>query len=193
MKRRAALALALCLTVIVGFFIVGYGTQIGFFGGHRGPDDAAAQADPMAAPTQPPAAAAPAQPQVIEELVYRDVFVSGGEAGAGSTSTGDGGAAPQPSQGAAPAPANPPAPTPTPATQPTPKPAGHSVEFTGEITSVSGSTFTVDTQSGEFTVKLDGGTSVRGQIEVGARVSVHGYQGTDGIVVADEIEVSGDD
>src|SRR3989304_5287754 len=29
MKRRASLALALCLTTIVGFFIVAYGTHVG--------------------------------------------------------------------------------------------------------------------------------------------------------------------
>src|SRR3990172_8802557 len=98
MKRRAALALALCLTTIVGFFIVGYGMQIGFFGGGSGPGDAAAQADPTAEPTQPPAAA-PSQPQVIEQYVYRDVFVSNPDGGAASTGSEDAagaGSSPQP-------------------------------------------------------------------------------------------------
>src|SRR3990170_82004 len=88
MKRRAALALALCLTTIVGFFIVGYGMQIGFFGGGSGPGDAVAQADPTATPTQPPAAA-PSEPQVIEEYVYRDVFVSNSDEGAASGASAD--------------------------------------------------------------------------------------------------------
>ena len=183
MKRRAALALALCLTTIVGFFVVAYGTQVGFFGGSSGALNAAAQADPTAEPTQPAAAAAPSQPQVIEEYVYRDVFVSSSDAGAAS-----GEAAPQ----SAPAPAgategNPPTPTDSPAPQTAPK----SVEFRGEVTAVSGSTFTVDAQSGQFSVTLDPQTSVHGgELEVGATVKVHGYQLADGHVVAKEVEVA---
>jgi hypothetical protein len=167
----------------VGFFIVGYGTQIGFFSGN-GPDDAAAQADPPAEPTQPPPAAAPSQPQVIDEYVYRDVFLSSPDAGAAS-----GEAAPQ----SAPAPAgatqgNPPTPTDSPAPQQT---APKSVEFTGEVTAVSGSTFTVDAQSGQFSVTLDPQTSVHGgELEVGATVKVHGYRLADGDVVAKEVEVA---
>ena len=137
MKRRGALALALCLTTIVGFFIVAYGTHIGFFGGRRGADDAAAQANPTAEPTPPPA--------------------------------------------------------PTAAPEPAPEPAGHSVEFSGRVKSVSGSTFTVATRSGEFTVRIDASTSVHGDIEPGAPVKVHGYQGADGIVTAKEVEVEGED
>ena len=184
MKRRAALALALCLTTIVGFFIVAYGTQLGFFGGSSGAQDAAAQADPTAEPTQPSAAAAPSQPQVIEEYVYRDVFVSSPDAGAAG-----GGAAPQ----SAPAPAgatqgNPPTPTDSPAPQQT---APKSVEFRGEVTAVSGSTFTVDAQSGQFSVTLDPQTSVHGgELEVGATVKIHGYQLADGDIVAKEVEVA---
>src|SRR4030067_618411 len=100
MKRRAALALALCLTTIVGFFIVGYGMQIGFFGGGSGPGDAAARGDPTAGPHPPP-----------------------------------------------------------------PRRVG----FTGEVTPVSGSTFTVDSHAGQFSVTLAEGASVHGELEVGAR------------------------
>jgi len=197
MKRRAALALALCLTTIVGFFIVGYGMQIGFFGGGSGPGDAVAQADPTATPTQPPAAA-PSEPQVIEEYVYRDVFVSNSDEGAasgGSASAAGAGAAPEPAAKAAPAtPENPPAPTATTAPQPTPQAALKSVEFTGEVTAVSGSTFTVDSRLGRLTVTLAPDASVHGgSIEVGATVKVHGYQTADGDVVAQEVEVGGDD
>ena len=193
MKRRAALAVALCLTTIVGFFIVGYGKQIGFFGGGGDPGDAVAQADPTVEPTQRPAAA-PTQPQVIEEYVYRDVFVSNpGEAGpsSGSSSAASAGLTPEP--GAKPASAtrdNPPAPTATAAPQPTPQVAPKSVEFVGQVTAVSGSTFTVDSQSGQFTVTLAPNTSVHGgSIEVGVTVHVHGQQGADGGVVASEVEV----
>ena len=190
MKRRAALALALCLTTIVGFFIVGYGMQIGFFGGGSGPGDAAAQSNPTAEPTQPPPAA-PTQPEVIEQYVYRDVYVSSQDSGGVSGST----AAPQPPKEAAPVTqTKPPAPTPTPAPQPTSQPAPKSVEFTGEVTSVSGSTFTVDSRAGQFTVTLAEGASVHGgSIEVGATVTVHGNQASDGVVSASEVEVGGDD
>ena|SRR3990172_772097 len=191
MKRRAALALALCLTTIVGFFIVGYGTQIGFFGGGSGPGDAAARANPTAEPTQPPAAA-PSQPQVIEQYVYRDVFVS--SPGEGAASTGSASAAGAgPAAKVAPAtPDNPPTPTATPTPRPTPQAAPKSVEFTGEVTAVSGSTFTVDSRSGRFTVTLAPNASVHGgSIEVGATVKVHGYQTADGVVSASEVEVGG--
>lgn len=189
MKRRAALALALCLTTIVGFFIVGYGMQIGFFGGGNGPGDAAAQADPTAEPTQPPAAA-PSEPQVIEQYVYRDVFVSSPDAGA----TGGGGA-PKPPQETAPiTQTKPPTATATPTPQQTPQAAPKSVEFTGEVTAVSGSTFTVDSRSGQFTVTIGPSTRVHGgSIEVGATVNVHGQQGADGVVSASEVEVVSDD
>src|SRR3989304_7080371 len=156
MKRRAALALALCLTTIVGFFIVAYGTQLGFFGGSSGAQDAAAQADPTAEPTQPSAAAAPSQPQVIEEYVYRDVFVSSPDAGAAS-----GEAAPRPAQDAAQdTQGNPPKPAASP--PPQEETAPKSVEFRGEVTAVSGPTFTVGAQSGQFTVTLDPRTLVHG-------------------------------
>ena len=195
MKRRAALALALCLTTIVGFFIVGYGMQIGFFGGGSGPGDAVAQADPTAEPTQPPAAA-PSQPQVIEQYVYRDVFSSPSE-GAASTGAADGtggGGALEPPQETAPiTQTKPPTPTATPAPQ-QPSPAPKSVEFTGEVTAVSGPTFAVDSRSGQFTVTLAANARVHGgSIEVGATVKVHGYQGADGVVSASEVEVEGDD
>jgi len=196
MKRRAALALALCLTTIVGFFIVGYGMQIGFFGGGSGPGDAAAQADPTAEPTQPPAAA-PSEPQVIEQYVYRDVFVSSpGEGGASTGSAGAAGAggAPKPPQETAPiTQTKPPTTTATPAPQQTSQ-SPKSVEFTGEVTAVSGSTFTVDARSGQFTVTIGPSTRVHGgSIEVGTTVKVHGQQGADGVVSASEIEVGGDD
>src|SRR3990170_8870885 len=74
MKRRASLALALCLTTIVGFFIVAYGTQIGFFGGGSS-DDAPADAAGAVTPTSVPTTAPP-QPQVIEQIIYRDEYVS---------------------------------------------------------------------------------------------------------------------
>jgi len=190
MKRRAALALALCLTTIVGFFIVGYGKQIGFFGGGSGPGDASAQADPTPEPTQPPPAA-PAEPQVIEQYVYRDVYVSDSGEAAKPTAAAP---APKPPQEAAPIKANPPAPTAAPAPQPTPQTAPKDVEFTGEITAVSGSTFTVESHSELVTVTLAQGTTVHGgSIEVGARVKVHGYQGADGVVTASEVEVADDD
>jgi len=193
MKRRAALALALCLTTIVGFFIVGYGKQIGFFGGGSGPGDASAQADPTPEPTQPPPAA-PAEPQIIEQYVYRDVYVASSDSGTANAATGGGTAAPKPPQEAAPIKASPPAPTAAPAPQPTPQTAPKDVEFTGEITAVSGSTFTVESHSELFTVTLAQGTTVHGgSIEVGARVKVHGYQGADGVVTASEVEVGGDD
>ena len=197
MKRRAALALALCLTTIVGFFIVGYGMQIGFFGGGNGTGDAAAQSDRTAEPTQPPAAAAPAQPEVIEQYVYRDVYVSSpgeGAASTGSAGATGGGGAPKPPQETAPiTETKPPTPTATPTPQQTPQ-AGESVEFTGEVTAVSGSTFTVDSRSGQFTVTIGPSTTVHGgSIEVGATVKVHGRQGADGIVSANEIEVGGGD
>ena len=192
MKRRAALALALCLTTIVGFFIVAYGMQIGFFGGGDGPGDAAAQTDPTAEPTQPPAAAAPAQPEVIEQYVYRDVYIASPDSG--STNAGASGTtAPKPPQEAAPLKASPPAPTAAPAPQPTPQTAPKSVEFTGKITAVSGSTFTVDTGSGQRTVTLAPNASVHGELDVGATVQVHGVQSADGSVVASEVEVAGDD
>ena len=194
MKRRGALALALCLTTIVGFFIVAYGTHVGFFGGRRGADDAAAQANPTPEPTPPPDAAPPAELQVIEEIVYQDVVVSdpgSGPAGGGSGGT-SAGSAPQSSQTAPPQ-ASAPSPAPTSAPEPAPEPAGHTVEFGGRVTSVSGSTFTVDTRSGEFTVRIDAGTSVHGEIEPGASVKVHGYQGADGIVTAKEVEVGGEE
>jgi len=184
MKRREALALALCLTTIVGFFIVAYGTQVGFFGGSSGAQDAAAQADPTAEPTQPPAAAAPSQPQVIEEYVYRDVFVSG-SGGEGATGNAGGGTTARvtPAAGAAPAAdagANP-------QDQAPPK----EVEFHGEVTAVSESAFTVEASSGQFTVTLDPRTSVHGgELEVGATVKVHGYRLADGDVVAKEVEVA---
>ena len=196
MKRRAALALALCLTTIAGFFIVGYGMQIGFFGGGSGPGDAAAQSDPTVEPTQPPAAA-PSEPQVLEQYVYRDVFVSSPSEGAASTGSagaaGTGGA-PKPPQEVAPiTQTKPPTPTSTPAPQQTSQ-APKSVEFTGEITAVSGSTFTVDARSGQFTVTIGPSTSLHGgSIEVGATVKVHGQQGADGLVSASEVEVAGDD
>jgi len=197
MKRRPALALALCLTTIVGFFIVGYGTQIGFFGGGSGPGDAAARADPTAEPPQPPAAA-PSQPQVIEQYVYRDVFVSSpgeGAASTGSASAAGAGGTPKPQQEMAPiTQTNPPTPTATPTPQQTPQAAPKSVEFTGEITAVSGSTFTVDSRLGQFTVTLAPNASVHGgSIEVGVTVKVHGYQRADGVVSASEVEVAGDD
>jgi len=196
MKRRGALALALCLTTIVGFFIVAYGTHIGFFGGRRGADDAAAQANPTAEPTPPPAPAPPAEPQAIEEIVYQDVVVS--NPGSGSAGGGSGGgsasdAAPQ-SNPTAPPQSSAPPPAPASAPEPAPGPAGHDVEFGGQVTSVSGSTFIVDTRSGEFTVRLDASTSVHGgEIEAGASVKVHGYQGADGVVTAKEVEVEGED
>jgi len=195
MKRRAALAVALCLTTIVGFFIVGYGMQIGFFGG-GGPGDAAAQADPTAEPTQPPAAA-PSQPQVIEQYVYRDVFVSSpseGVASTGSASAAGAGGAPKPPPETAPIiQMKPPPPTATPAPQQTSQ-APKSVEFTGEVTAVYGSTFTVNARSGRFTVTIGPSTRVHGgSIEVGTTVKVHGQQGADGVVSASEIEVGGDD
>src|SRR3990170_2198365 len=131
MKRRAALALALFLTTIVGFFIVGYGMQIGFFGGGRGPGDPPAQADPTAEPTPPPPAA-PAEPQVIEQYVYRDVFVSSPSEGAASTGAADGtggGGALEPPQETAPiTPTKPPTSTATPAPEQTPQTAPKSVE-----------------------------------------------------------------
>ena len=194
MKRRAALALALCLPTIVGFFIVAYGMQIGFFGGGDGPGDAAAQTDPTAEPTQPPAAAAPTQPEVIEQYVYRDVYVASPDSG--STNAGAGGTtAPKPPPEAAPVTqTTPPKPTATPVPQPTSPPATKSVEFTGEVTAVSGSTFTVDSRSGRFTVTLAPNASVHGgSIEVGATVQVHGVQSADGSVLASEVEVAGDD
>ena len=81
-----------------------------------------------------------------------------------------------------------------PAPQPTPQTAPKDVEFTGEITAVSGSTFTVESHSELFTVTLAQGTTVHGgSIEVGARVKVHGYQGADGVVTASEVEVADDD
>ena len=194
MKRRAALALALCLTTIVGFFIVGYGTQIGFFGGSSGTSDAAAHTDPTAAATQPPAAA-PSQPHVIEQYIYRYVFVSNPDAGAasaGSAGSAGAGAALQPTAKAAPATQDAP-PTPSPPPQQTPQ-AAKSVEFVGQVTAVSGSTFTVDSPSGQFTVTLAPNTSVHGGvIRVGATVKVQGYQGADGGVMAIEVEVTVDD
>jgi len=193
MKRRAALALALCLTTIVGFFIVGYGKQSGLFGGGSGPGDAAAQADPTAEPTQPPPAA-PAEPQIVEQYVYRDVYVPSPDSGTANAGAGGGTAAPKPPQEAAPIKAKPPTPTATPAPQATPQATPKSVEFAGEVTAVSGSTFTVDSRSGRFTVTLAQGASVHGgSIEVGARVTVHGYQGADGVVSASEVEVADDD
>ena len=194
MKRRAALALALCLTTIVGFFIVGYGMQIGFFGGGSGPGDAAAQADPTAEPTQPPPAA-PAEPQVIEQYVYRDVYVASSDSGTANAGTRGGTAAPKPPQETAPiTQTKPPTPTASPAPEQTPQTAPKSVEFTGEVTSVSGSAFTVDSHSGQFTVTLAQGTTVHGgELEVGARVKVHGFQGADGVVTASEVEVGDDD
>src|SRR3972149_79328 len=101
MKRRAALALALCLTTIVGFFIVGYGKQIGFFGGGSGPGDSSAQADPPPQPTPPPPAA-PVEPQVIEQYVYRDVYVPSPDSGTASGGGGGGTSAPQPPNEAGP-------------------------------------------------------------------------------------------
>jgi len=83
MKRRAALALSLFLSTIVGFFIVAYGTQVGFFGSRQAQDDAAPAggADQAGQPTptlmQPPA-------RVIEQYVYEDVVVPGSDSG-GST------------------------------------------------------------------------------------------------------------
>src|SRR3989304_5265212 len=187
MKRRAALALALCLTTIVGFFVVAYGTQVGFLGGGSGAQDAAAQADPTAEPTQPPAAAAPSQPQVIEEYVYRDVFVSSPDAEAVS-----GEAAPRPAQDAAQdTQGNPPKPAASPAPQQTSQAPPKEVEFHGEVTAVSESAFTVEASSGQFTVTLDPRTSVHGgEVEVGATVKVHGYRLADGDIVAKEVEVA---
>ena len=94
MKRRASLALALCLTTIVGFFIVAYGTQVGFFGSDDSSDDVAL-ADPsgVASPTTDPTS--PSEPQIIEQVIYRDEFVqsSGGSADTGSSvGTSPGGA-----------------------------------------------------------------------------------------------------
>ena len=193
MKRRAALALALCLTTIVGFFIVGYGMQIGFLGGDSGAGDAAAQADPTAEPTQPPAAA-PSEPQVIEQYVYRDVYVSSPDSGSTNAVAGGRGAPKPPQETARITQTKAPTPTVTPTPQQTPEAAPKSVEFTGEVTAVSGSTFTVDSRSGQFTVTIGPSTRVHGgSIEVGATVKVHGQQGTDGVVLASEIEVGGDD
>ena len=192
------MALALFLTTIVGFFIVGYGMQIGFFGGGNGPGDAVAQADPTAEPAQPPAAAAPAEPQVIEQYVYRDVFVSSPSEGAASTGAADGtggGGALEPPQETAPiTQTKPPTTTATPAPEQTPQTAPKSVEFKGEVTAVSESTFAVDSRSGQFTVTLAANARVHGgSIEVGATVKVHGQQGAVGVVSASEIEVAGDD
>jgi len=87
MKRRASLALALCLTTIVGFFIVAYGTQIGFFGGGSS-DDAPADAAGAVTPTSVPTTAPP-QPQVIEQIIYRDEYVSAPASdSAGNTTSG---------------------------------------------------------------------------------------------------------
>jgi hypothetical protein len=175
---------------MVGFFIVGYGARNGFFGG-GGADEAAAQMEPTPEPTQPPAAAAPSQPEVIEQYVYRDVYVSGQDSGTDSGGT----SAPLPPRDSAPVPqTKPPAPTPTPAPQPTSQPAPESVEFVGDVTSVSGSAFTVDSHSGQFTVNLAPGASVHGgELEVGATVKVHGNQSADGSVLATEVEVTGGD
>jgi len=187
MTRRAALAIALCLTTIVAFFIVAYGSRSGLFGGDHGADRAAAQVDPTAEPTQPPALAAPSQPEVIEQYVYRDVYVPSPDSGTASGTT-----APRPPQESAPVTqTKPPGPAATAAPQPTSPPAPKGVEFSGEITAISGSIFTVDSGSGQLTVKLAPNTSVHGELEVGATVHVHGFQSADGSVVASEVEVAG--
>jgi len=88
MKRRASLALALFLTTIVGFFIVAYGTQVGFFGSDDRSDDAPADAAGAVTPTSVPTTAPP-QPQVIEQIIYRDEYVSAPATdSAGNTSSG---------------------------------------------------------------------------------------------------------
>ncbi len=110
MKRRAALAAALTLTTMVGFFIVAYGTQVGFFGLFGGSSgDEALASDSLDVPAEAPAVLVPTplqvsapEPQVIDQYYYEDVFVPAQGPGGGG-----GGSEQGTPEGDADAPANP--------------------------------------------------------------------------------------
>ncbi len=91
MKKQASLALALCLTVIVGFAVVAYGSQLGFFkkSTAAGQDDTAAALIAIAtyaagfATTHTPTRAP--EPVIVDEYIYEDVIVQPPASGAGAS------------------------------------------------------------------------------------------------------------
>ena len=159
MKRRAALALALCLTTIVGFFVVAYGTQVGFFGSDDS-SNAGALADPSAAASPAIASTAAPEPEIIEQVIYKDEFVaapSGSSADAGSsggTSSGGtrSGGAPGPEQGGT-------AGGDTGGSEPTPQGAITEEGLNGWVETVGASSFTLNgTHVGDAVISVSSQT-----------------------------------
>ena len=157
MTRRIALALALLFTTVSGFFIVAYVLEDGPFGG----DKAAPQVAESGAQTAAPAA--PSQPQVIEQYVYRDEVVQVPSSDSGGSPAGasaaDGGGAP----GAAAAPGSAPG-SPegsAPQTGPGATPTGETREegLNGYVIGVGNGTFTLSgTHVGDAAISVTSGT-----------------------------------
>jgi hypothetical protein len=70
---------------------------------------------------------------------------------------------------------------------------GAEVEFSGVVTSVSGSDVQVQASFGTVTVRIDAGTAMKDALAAGARVEVQATRQADGSFLAREIEDGGDD
>ena len=152
MSRRVSMALALLLTSVAGFVIMSYSADQGLFGGggSKG-NNAAVQAPPTEVAPQPTAP----PPQVVEQTIYRDVYVQGG-VGSGSNPGSPGQPAPQDngsqstseqaadSGGSAPVttPGATQAPTAAPTAAPTPQPLS-SRELSGTVSAKTSDSFTL--------------------------------------------------
>jgi hypothetical protein len=199
-KRRAALAASLGLTIIVGFAIVALGKEAGLFGSSSsdaGAPQVAAEA-PLAPTLPPPTAVSTPTPIVIERIVYRDEYLppdsgvrGSSEAGNRSqVSPGQGDSAPSataPSTNASPV---------TPEGKITQEPQEEDlfdsefIEVKGQVVSASEYSVTVDDGQGELVFTITPDTLVHGgALAPGADVSVHAQSIPGAVWIANEIEV----
>lgn len=158
MNRRLSTAIALALTTITGFVLVTYGMTSGLFGGGS---HAEAQLDQQVQATE--TAAAP-QPQVVEQIVYRDEYVqvpappAAPQSNPVPAAANDGTQLATPGNDATPPPSGPAA-TPEPA----PGPAVEAVDIDGRVSAVADGNFTVTgTRFGTAVITVNSSTHYAG-------------------------------
>lgn len=199
MKRRAALAASLGLTIIVGFAIAALGKETGLFGSSSS-DGAAPQVGaeaPLAPTLAPPTAVPTLTPIVIERVVYRDEYVPGQSDGGETSSSSPRRTSPPPPAATTGSGATAPAPNTPQAGDDGPPPVDDGfqsahAEFEGQVVAASGNNYTIADEHGEVSVTVTPDTRVHGgALAVGVEVNVHAQSIPGGVWIANEVEVDG--